>query len=149
MQRLSTERPLFHSEADLQHAVAWLIHGEHPDCTIRLEYPIRGTTRASYLDLLAVVGGERVAIELKYKTRALSTSINGEPFILKSHGAQDLGRYDYLLDVQRIEAAIETGVADRGWAILLSNDSAYWRASDTTGVAYEAFGLHPGRQVTG
>src|SRR5437764_4611807 len=63
LDRLSAERPIFHSEADFQHALAWLIHSEHPNAQIRLETrPERGIR----LDLLVVVGGERIAIELKY-----------------------------------------------------------------------------------
>ncbi len=35
--RLSAVRPIFHSEADFQHALAWTIQLQHPDATIRLE----------------------------------------------------------------------------------------------------------------
>jgi len=34
---LSKERPLFHSEADFQHALAWAIHKNYPDVEVRLE----------------------------------------------------------------------------------------------------------------
>jgi hypothetical protein len=47
---LSRERPIFHSEADFQHALAWHIHPRHPDTRVRLEQfasrDIKGPTRA-------------------------------------------------------------------------------------------------------
>ena len=35
---LAKYRKIFHSEADFQHALAWQIHKEMPDCKIRLEF---------------------------------------------------------------------------------------------------------------
>ena len=37
MAALARVRPLFHSEADFQHAFAWQLHSAHPDARIRLE----------------------------------------------------------------------------------------------------------------
>ena len=37
MVELSKERRLFHSEADFQHALAYLIHQKYPNTQIRLE----------------------------------------------------------------------------------------------------------------
>ncbi len=39
MADLAAHRPIFHSEADFQHALAWQIHEAMPDCEIRLEWP--------------------------------------------------------------------------------------------------------------
>jgi hypothetical protein len=75
--RLSSGRPIFHSEADFQHALAWLIHSESPRAQIRLETrPERGIR----LDLLVVVGGERIAIELKYLVARFEGEVRGERF---------------------------------------------------------------------
>jgi hypothetical protein len=38
MQRLSKSRPIFHSEADFQFALAWRIKESMPDCEVRLEF---------------------------------------------------------------------------------------------------------------
>ena len=35
--RLAARRPVFHSEADFQFALAWQIHTDHPAAHIRLE----------------------------------------------------------------------------------------------------------------
>ena len=50
MAALARVRPLFHSEADFQHALAWLIHQRHSDARIRLEYRVFGLEPV-YLDL--------------------------------------------------------------------------------------------------
>ena len=52
--------------------------------------------------------------------------------ILKNQSAQDLGRFDYLQDVSRIEDWQTNNPGKRfagGCAILLTNDSAYWKKS--------------------
>ncbi|HES58414.1 MAG TPA: hypothetical protein ENO21_03185 [Firmicutes bacterium] len=36
---LAARRPVFHSEADLQHEPAWHLREVHPDRQVRLEYP--------------------------------------------------------------------------------------------------------------
>jgi len=38
---LTIERPIFHSEADFQHALAWQIHTTMPEAKVRLEYRLR------------------------------------------------------------------------------------------------------------
>jgi hypothetical protein len=35
---LALKRPIFHSEADFQHAVAWEIHSRRPELSVRLEF---------------------------------------------------------------------------------------------------------------
>ena len=50
MRALASHRPVFHSEADFQHALAWQIHRMLPGAVIRLEYrPL--PTEPMYLDL--------------------------------------------------------------------------------------------------
>lgn len=126
LEELSSVRPVFHSEADFQFALASHLSKKFPDLEIRLEIPMTG---GMILDLLLAVTGfsEKFAIELKYKTAAWDGNINGEPFKLKSHGADDIGCYDTLKDVERIEYFISSGLATQGAVILLTNDPAYWK----------------------
>jgi hypothetical protein len=51
MRDLSTQRPIFHSEADFQHALAWYFHQQFPDAHIRLEYPLLANGKRIHLDL--------------------------------------------------------------------------------------------------
>ena len=67
MSRLSASRPVFHSEADFQHALAWESHQTWPQQLVRLETrPAKGI----HLDVLLIdrLAGREVALELKYLT---------------------------------------------------------------------------------
>ena len=149
MARLAQSRALFHSEADFQHAFAWELHRSAPDWDIRLEVPVRTSTGAIYLDLLSRSPSAQVALELKYKTRALVTSINGEEFVLTNHVAQDIGRYDFFKDLSRVETFAQADSGRSGYAILLTNDSAYWKAPSTPAHGYAGFAMNDGRDVSG
>ena len=145
---LAAERPIFHSEADFQHAFAWHLHNLWPSAAVRLEYrPIPEEPRA--LDVWVTTDTERIAIELKYVTRRLSITLDGERFELANHSAQDQRRYDFWNDVQRVERAVEAADASEGWAIFLTNDSSYWRESVKAAAVDTAFRMHEGREVLG
>lgn len=149
MERLARRRAVFHSEADFQHAFAWELHHRMPDWDIRLEVPVRAQGGVAHLDLLACRGNARIAVELKYKTRALTVSVNGEEFALADQAAQDLGRYDFFKDLMRVEAFAQSGGERRGYAIFLTNDSAYWKTATSLAHGYASFAMHDGRQVSG
>ena len=58
---------MFHSEADFQHSLAWVIREQHPGIEVRFEYPVtldgrsvRTSTSGCAMD------GHATAIELKY-----------------------------------------------------------------------------------
>lgn len=142
---LAQERPVFHSEADFQHAFAWLVHQTVPDYQIRLEYKPLSDERL-YIDLW--ISTMRLAIELKYRTRKLAVSCAGEHFNLRQQSAHDQARYDFLNDVQRLERLC-CGPADTGYAILLTNEHLYWSPPRHPGNVDEAFHLHHGRNLSG
>lgn len=149
MKALAAQRKAFHSEADFQHAFAWELHLRQPDASIRLEKPLRTDTKNLHLDFLIEFDGKSVAVELKYKTRSLKLNLDGEDFHLSSHSAQDLGRYDFIKDICRLEEITSTIRDCEGWAILLTNDSAYWKTPQNTGTVDTAFRLNEGRDLTG
>jgi hypothetical protein len=126
MIELAGERQVFHSEADFQHAVAWLIHGKLPKARVSLERPWRTVSGDLHIDMLVQQDGMSLAVELKYKTAKLKFEHCGEHFALANHGAQDLGRYDYLKDICRLEAITNAIPRCTGWAIMLTNDAGYW-----------------------
>lgn len=149
MQTLSYKRPVFHSEADLQHALAWQMHLLLPESDIRLEYPLSVDDEESgHLDLVLFEKDLEVAIELKYKKARFFAPIQGEIFLLKGDSAQDIGRYDFLRDVQRLEKAISERRNAIGYAILLTNDSLYWKSSHRKTIS-DNFRLTEGRKITG
>lgn len=130
MAALAKRRPVFHSEADFQHELAWTIHERHPDAGIRLEYPLPldGPRR---VDIWLADGP--TAIELKY---------------WKSGGAQDLARYDFWKDVDRIESLIADLWIDTGYVVAVTNDQSIWNKGKP-GTADESFRLHEGREIEG
>lgn len=147
MSQLATSRPLFHSEADFQHALAWKLREDNPELTIRLEYRPAQLTQRGYIDVWAADGHEAVAIELKYKTRSLQTTANGEPFDLLDQSAQDLGRYDTLKDIQRLEQVVAAVPHSSGFVLMLTNDRSYWTASSRLDTVDVNFRLHEGRRL--
>lgn len=144
---LAAQRPVFHSEADFQHALAWAIHEADPDIPIRLEYKPLLDERL-YLDVW--LGREPpIAIELKYATRSLDVTVSRERFILKDQAAQDWTRYDFLKDVTRLERIATVLPGASGFALLLTNDHLYWRCGGRPDTVDAAFRLHEGRKVSG
>ena len=139
---LSKSRKIFHSEADFQFALAWQIQKAYPSAEVRLEYCPSGTEKVMHIDILVIIDGNWFPIELKYKTLKCSKIWNDEKFNLKSHGAQDLGRYDFLNDVKRIEYLSKAlPKFKEGYSVLLTNDSSYWKTTNRTTNVYHEFRL--------
>lgn len=144
---LALKRPIFHSEADFQHAFAWRLHEQFPDATVRLEYPVK-LDQWIYLDIWLKSAELTLAIELKYKTASLQIDQNGETYHLKNQSAQDCGRYDFLKDVYRLEQITRAVPHALGLAIILTNDSGYWSKGKENTVDAD-FRLHKTRKITG
>ncbi len=126
LQALALRRPVFHSEADFQHSLAWTLHELFPKSALRLERPVATSRGVLHVDLVLTLTDGVFVFELKYKTWGLKCLVGGEQYDLQTHGAEPIGRYDFLADVARLEAAREVLSATSSWAILLTNDSGYW-----------------------
>ena len=146
------EKKVFQSEAQFQFNLAWRLQ-ELYDCEAKLEDLTVVVTRKNksdkefmqkvYTDIVLVKDDYYVAIELKYKTATL----NHKDILLFNHGASDLGRYDFLWDVNRLELLVDPAKRNRetplaraeeikvfrhcakGFAILLTNEKGYWKKS--------------------
>lgn len=144
MDHLRLKRKLFHSEADFQFALAWEIQTLYPDAEVRLEYCPQNAPQM-HLDVVVELSGKVYPIELKYKTLKISHSIGDEHYSLKSHGAQDIGKYDCLMDIQRLEQCRQLlPHFECGYVIWLTNDPSYWTSPRKNGTMAEAFSLHEG-----
>lgn len=150
MTALAASRPIFHSEADFQFALAQQIETLMSNCGIRLERPFSFDGANRYLDLWLRTPG--IAIELKYRTRCFSIEHEGECFSLKNHSAHDHGRYDFIEDIRRIEQIVNDRRTvgrrgpTQGYAVLLTNDHLYWKEG-RKGTFDEAFRIHEGRTL--
>jgi predicted nuclease with RNAse H fold len=147
MAALAAERPVFHSEADFQHALAWKLQQLLPDANIRLEFKPFPSERF-YVDVWLKVNQQVIALELKYPTRRLVVEAFGERFELKDQAAQDITRYDFVKDLTRIERMVESD-ATAGCALLLTNDSAYWKEALRPDSVDVMFRLAEGRVLSG
>jgi hypothetical protein len=123
---LARRRPVFHSEADFQHAFAWTAHELDPALHVRLETHPEPQVR---LDLLFSRPdlGMSSALELKYLTATWSHEVNGETFALKNQGAQDIRAYDVVKDIHRVERFVSDRPGWNGAVIVLTNEPSYWR----------------------
>ena len=145
---LAERRPIFHSEADLQHALAWHLKEFHPRLEIRLEYPLARPANTA-IDILIRNGDQEMALELKYLAKRIEQEIDGERFALKSQSAHDIRRYDVLKDVRRMEQFLTTRPSATAAVLVLTNDSAYWTGPKSEGTYDAAFSLREGRTITG
>ena len=141
---LSKRRPVFHSEADFQLEMG--IEMSRGGWPVRLEFP-----PFPDMALDVWVPEEGLAIELKYPTRGLATRCQCEDFVLKNHSANDIQRYEFLEDIQRLERVVsEYPSAKAGLAMLLTNDPLYWdvgrRRSNTNDAEFR---IHEGSVISG
>jgi len=149
LKALAVQRPVFHSEADFQHALAWIIHEQHPDFTVRLEYRPSKLKEKAYIDIWLERDGAIYAIELKYKTRDLKVTVGDEPFSLLDQNAQDQARYDFCRDIGRVEMLAGAYPRLIGLAVFLTNDQGYWRLSGRNSNVDTAFRLHDTAKLRG
>lgn len=117
MRVLAEERPVFH-------ALAWALHSQRQQGTVRLEFKPFPHERF-YLDMWMREGNEACAVELKYPTRGIDLTVGDERFVLKDQAAQDITRYDFVKDLVRV------GAGGRGWP----------RDISTGHLAYQRFGV--------
>jgi len=146
LKRLAKRRPIFHSEADFQFELATQIKHMHPKVRLRLEKPFLINSQNVHLDIFLIYRGQKVGIELKYKTTATKISYFGESFSLKEHSAGDLGCYDFWRDVKRLEELKKAKEIDVGFAVILTNYDFYWKGSPRNN-NYRDFGLSHARQI--
>ena len=149
MANLAATRKLFHSEAGFQHALAWQIHRAMPESQVRLEVDVlQADHRRNFLDIWLPVEG--IAIELKYKTREFEVEQGKESFVLSNQSAQTQGRYDFIRDIHRLELMrSKLKQFKAGYAVLLTNDSSYWKVLASRNVVDADFRIHDGRVGSG
>jgi len=147
---LKTKRPVFFSEADFQFALAWELQKAIADAEIRMEFCPAEIDHSMHIDILAKCYNNWFPIELKYMTFECKAFSNDEKYLLKSHGAQDIRRYDFLKDIMRIEKLLKADARySTGFAILLTNDPAYWIIQKKKNTCDSAFRIHEGLILCG
>ena len=113
LERLRKRRPIFHSEADLQHELACELSAPGLFSRVRVELPMEGIR----VDIVA----DNVAIELKYVPGAFSHEWEGERFSFQrsDHDRPDRARVGK--DTVRLINLMESGAIAEGFVVLLTN----------------------------
>ena len=159
---LKSNSKLFNNERDFQVNLAqYLINTKKYDDVI-LEYNIpQGLihpdenvlkSKEIRIDIVVVKSSEYLPIELKYKTKTINKPLIrfGEQVsekTLKNQGAQDLGMYDFWLDVYRLEGLCERfSIVKNGIAIFLTNDKSYENAPKEKSINY-LFSMVEGKKL--
>ena len=138
IRQLSIWRPIFHSEADFQFSLAWLIKKKYPECEIRLEF-VPEFNPNLHLDILVILNGKWIPIELKYTI-----------YVLKEHGAKDQGCYNYLKDIMRIEEFKDkTSKFIEGYTIKITSEMSYLKPPTKVNCTYAEFSIEEGSIKTG
>ena len=149
IQQLSQRRRVFTSEADFQLELAWQLKQQYPEAQIRLEYcPVFDPDM--HIDILVIMNGRWIPIELKYKTRK-GEFVDGQAcFCLKDHSAKDVNCYLYLNDIQRIER-VKRACSEfiEGYTVMLTNELSYRRPPTRSSCNYAQFSLHESAVKTG
>ncbi|MFI9181278.1 hypothetical protein ACIGXG_03580 [Streptomyces goshikiensis] len=153
MDALRQARPVFHSEADLQHGFARALWEVAPDVRSRLEVPQRNLGRREHLDLLCLGPEGQTLIEFKYFTRSWTGFAPGFPdeeYRLRDQGADDVARYRFVEDIVRLEKFCNRPDQD-GLALFVTNFPGLWNAPKPRSrpTRDRQFRIHEGRSLTG
>jgi hypothetical protein len=70
-------------------------------------------------------------------------------FKLKTQDALNNGRYDFIKDIERLERVVDEKRADSGYAVLLTNESAYWTGAADREAVDADFRIPDGRWLEG
>ncbi|MFW6773171.1 hypothetical protein ACOACO_02720 [Nocardioides sp. CPCC 205120] len=149
MTNLSQQRPVFHSEADFQFALAQAIAAADSSIQVRLEVR-QPAERAEYVDIVCRTKERRTLIELKYATASWrGEDGQGEHFQLKNHAAYDLARRYFIHDVHRLERFTEPASNTDGLAVMLTNVPGLWNPPAGRVTRDADFRIHEGRTLAG
>lgn len=107
----------------MQFALGLKIAQDNSDIQIRFEKPFKD----QYVDIV-IFNHEIIGVELKYKTSELefTDKHNSETFHLKEHAAIDLGRFDVIKDIQKLEQLVCSNQITKGYVLFVTNCSTYW-----------------------
>lgn len=130
MRTLTPRRPVFHSEANIQHELALQLRVQHPNIELRLERPFYLGNKRAQADIVLVDGGHSYVIELKYIRARLEVTLHGERFQLCQEAAHG---YE--------------GVSG-GMVVALTNEPSMMAGGGEATVDRD-FRLAPGRQLSG
>ena len=145
-QREKDKKPHYYNEAQVQHKLGIELYkrfGNEPT----LEWYVKNdeTGAKEYIDMMLKIDGKKVAIELKYKTRAVKDK---DAYV--NQGGQSDGKFHFFKDIERLERLKKSKDKDfridKGFAIFITNDHLYWNEPRNNSQA-EDFKLCAGKNI--
>ncbi len=157
---LSKNTKLFYNERDLQVNLALFLKSKGYYNNVFLEYslptkelyPDSNSSADVRIDIVVEENGKYIPIELKYKTEKEEGKLNrfGEEcsnIRLKKQGAQNIGKYSFWKDIERIERIKERFKnVQVGFCVFVTNDKSYKQIS---GGATAPFSMEAGASRIG
>ncbi len=152
MRTLSKRRPVFHSEADFQHELAFELREHLKDAKVRLEYPQKSIKeegkKRKYIDIVVFFDDEVIGIEVKYALKGMNKNNNKkdtlisvdndkiknpENFYVSGQGGQNKRGFAFIEDIHKLENFEIIGENHKfknkgclyGYLIILTNDATY------------------------
>jgi len=146
VQSMANNRKYFYSEADFQHSLALALKANGYNCF--LEYPVL-VGKVCHIDIIVEKDGILYPIELKYKTKAMTCAGLCGNYQLRPHNAQDINRYLFWKDVDRLERLKSSyeGKISKGFVVFLTNDDSYWQSPVSSTCIDRLFRIHSGMIV--
>jgi hypothetical protein len=139
LNRLETKKPMFHSESHLSEWLADTLKKmvdlpSWPKLQMAGFYRVNKKLR---LDMLFVHRGREYAVELKYTRAPMNKgnplSYRGDVFYApKSGSPDDITRFNFLRDIERLESEIPIRENSVGFVLLMTNRRALWEKGDRT-----------------
>lgn len=132
---------IFSNEAQFQFDLAWELREQNYGEQILLEHliPRDSNSKKRYIDIVIKNGDYCIPIELKYKTADKEIEYlldNGEIVKTYNQGACDLGCYDFLKDLSRVEDIVSDKESifikgkhmnvDKGYVVIITNEKTYY-----------------------
>ena len=156
MEEIKDHKIIYQNEEQFQFDLAWRINkriDETSNIQVLLEcfsmtdkkMDNKNSRKKFFTDIiLSDEKGCFIPIELKYKKQGITTKVgkNKQKVVIGNDGAADLGKFDYLWDIHRIEQLkqkpkenieIEDGRLKCfvcGYAIMITNDNSYWEIKE-------------------
>ena len=148
--QLEKNKKHYYNEAQIQHKIGIELYKKFGiEMTVEwgvphVENDLKSEKRR--IDIMLEIGGKKIGIELKYKTKA----VVGEEYA--NDGADNNNKFDFFKDVQRLEDLKEEKDKkfhiEKGFAIFITNDHLYWNPAGK-GTLKEAFNLCDGTELSG
>lgn len=152
MSDIKDQKIIYQNEEQFQFDLAWRINkhiNENSGIQVLLEcfsmtdekMDNKNSRKKFFTDIILLdEKGCFIPIELKYKKKGIKTEIGTkkQKVVIGNDGAADLGKFDYLWDIHRIEQLRDKSKTEhlqdkrlvsfvRGYAIMITNDDSYWK----------------------